>query len=342
MSGFVALKRRALERSIPLAAYLELTYACNWRCVFCYNPRHHDLRRLRLGEWIPVLDDLRALGALTVVLTGGEPLVHPDFLAIARAVRERAFALKLFTNGSLVDEPTAAAIAELLPLAVELSLHGATAATHDATTARPGSFTALWQAIDRLRRHGVPLALKTPLTCLNEGELEALLALARDAGLPLRVDPTLTPRDDGDRGPLRWRASREATAGLMRRLLEAGTLPEERRETGGTNCGLGRLTVAVDPEGNVYPCMQWRHTSLGNVRATPLRRLWGESAERTAAAAAARDANDRLVALGGAAASFPFCPALAMQHTGDPARPDDLFFQQAEIAAELRAEAAAG
>ena len=46
------LKQVALERAQPLAALLELTYACNWRCVFCYNPRHHDLRGLPSAAWL--------------------------------------------------------------------------------------------------------------------------------------------------------------------------------------------------------------------------------------------------------------------------------------------------
>ena len=40
------LKQLALERAQPLSASLELSYRCNWRCVFCYNPRHNDLRGL--------------------------------------------------------------------------------------------------------------------------------------------------------------------------------------------------------------------------------------------------------------------------------------------------------
>ena len=53
------LKQVALERAQPLAASLELTYRCNWRCVFCYNPRHHDRRGLSGAEWLGVLDGLR-------------------------------------------------------------------------------------------------------------------------------------------------------------------------------------------------------------------------------------------------------------------------------------------
>jgi MoaA/NifB/PqqE/SkfB family radical SAM enzyme len=330
------LKQVALERAQPLAASLELTYRCNWRCVFCYNPRHHDRRGLSGAEWLAVLDGLRALGTLYVALTGGEPLTHPEFLAVARGVRERAFALRILTNGALVTEPLADEIAALHPLAVELSLHGATAATHDRATATPGSFDAMTRGLDRLLARKVGVVLKTPLTHLNEAEMEGMRRIAEERGVPWRVDPVLTPRDDGDAGPLAYRASPEAVSRMFRELAALGQLPLEQRAEGGTNCGLGRTTIAVDPEGNVFPCLQWRRAPLGNVRETPLPSMWAGSTERLFAASVARSANDTLVAAGGAVSSFPFCPALALQRTGDPLRPDESHVEQAGIAERIR------
>ena len=115
-----------------------------------------------------------------------------------------------------------------------------------------------------------------------------------------------------------------------------GQLPHEERSKGGLNCGLGRTTLVVDPEGDVYPCIQWRKKPLGNVRAMPLRELWPRSETRTEAAAVSRAANDRLVATGGALASFPFCPAVAYQNTGDPLEADERHREQAEIAQRVR------
>ena len=135
------LKQVIRERAQPLSASLELTYRCNWRCVFCYNPRHHDRRGLSGAEWLAVLDGLRELGTLYLTLTGGEPLTHPEFLAIARGARQRAFALRIFTNGALVTDAMADEIAALRPMAVEMSLHGEKAETHDRATATPGSST---------------------------------------------------------------------------------------------------------------------------------------------------------------------------------------------------------
>jgi MoaA/NifB/PqqE/SkfB family radical SAM enzyme len=335
--GSLALKMRALERAQPLSACLELTYACNWRCAFCYNPRHHDLRPLSIGEWARVLDDLRALGTLNVTLTGGEPLAHPGFLEIARSVRERGFTLRLLTNGTLVTERLADEIAALRPLGVEMSIHGACAGTHERTTGARGSFEALLAAVDRLKSRGVRLVLKTVLTRLDEGELDAMIDLVTGLGVPYRVDSTLTPRDDGDRGPLAFRASEEAIERLYRHLARVGQLPEAERWSGGTNCGLGRVTVAVDPEGNVYPCMQWRHSALGNVRAVPLAELWRGSPVREEAARVARAANDRLAGAGSALARFPFCPALAQQRSGDPLAIDARHRLEAGLAEKVRA-----
>src|SRR3970282_1464762 len=140
-------------------------------CFFCTTPRHNDLRGLPTERWLGVLDELRGLGTLYVALTGGEPLTHPQFLTIARGVRERAFALRILTNGGLVTETLAAEIAALLPMAVELSIHGACAETHDRATATPGSFDAMLRGVDRLLRERVSVVLKAPLTRLNEDEM---------------------------------------------------------------------------------------------------------------------------------------------------------------------------
>ena len=338
MPGWLALKRRAVDLAQPLSVHLELTYACNWSCVFCYNPRRHDVRRLSGGEWTSVLDELRALGTLTLTLTGGEPLLHPEFLAIARAARDRAFALRVFTNGALVDDGMADALAALSLAAVEMSLHGARAETHDRATGRPGSFLALWSAVARLQARGVPLALKTPLTRINEDELEAMIDLAAAQGLAYRLDASLTPRDDGDRGPLQFTATAEGVARMYRALARQGRMPNDQPERGGVNCGLGHITMAIDPEGNVYPCMQWRSSSLGNVREQPLREMWRRSPVRQQAAEISRAVSNHRAEAGGDVAALPFCPALAMQHTGDPLAADPDHARRAAIAALVRLE----
>ncbi len=317
-SRFINFKTRALQAEIPLTAYLELSYRCTQRCVFCYNSRHHDLQALSTEEWKRILDDLRELGTLFVCLTGGEPMLHEGFLEIARGVRERHMALRILSNGSLIDDEMADALAELKPFTVELSLHGASAGTHDATTSTPGSFLKLWAAVEALNIRNVPLLLKTPLTRLNEAEIRDICALVREHGIPHSVDSYLTPTDAGNCSPLRLEASLEGIAAWAELLEHAGGEQKVHRSPGGSNCGLGRLTLAVDPEGWIYPCIQWRHSSMGNVRQQGLAEMWPESGVRKTAAALADEVNEWLLGLGEARSSGWYCPAEVMLRLGTP------------------------
>jgi MoaA/NifB/PqqE/SkfB family radical SAM enzyme len=327
---------RAAASAQPLSACLELTYRCSCSCGFCFNPPRRDTSELSGDEWIGVLDELRSLGTLWVALTGGDPLEHPDCLRVARAVRIRAMGLRIFTNGTLVSERMASVLAGLRPISVELSLHGPDATSHDAASGRSGSFAALWCAVMRLRRAGARVVLKTLVTRRNEEHLEAIVALTEAHEVELRLDVRLTPRDDGDMSPLLWSATPSGSDRALALLHSAGHLPRARRSKGETNCGLGASTLAVDPAGNVFPCIQWRHESLGNVRQTPLRQLWRESPVRRRAADVAVTANDALLAAGEPLSSHPYCPALAAQESGDPLRPSATHVDLARAAESVR------
>lgn len=330
--GLAGFKSFAMELEAPLIAYLELTHRCRWNCTFCCNRNPRGAEELTVDEWFKVLGDLRRLGCLYLTLTGGDPLMHPAFTDVARQARHLGMAVRVFTNGGLIDEAMADILADLPCLDVQLSIHGATAASHDAVTRVPGSFQHLSSAIDRLAARDVPIVLKSPLTIHNENELSEILALAENRGLPLRVDPCITARDDGGIEPLRWRASDGGVAKFFERLAERDRTPTVERVPGQPVCGVGRNTVAVDPIGEVFPCIQWRHESLGKIRETSLAELWRQSAARRRAAAAASAANRMLLREGGAVSRYPFCPAISARHYGDPLEIDSATRFQAESA----------
>jgi MoaA/NifB/PqqE/SkfB family radical SAM enzyme len=186
---------------------------------------------------------------------------------------------RLFTNGSLVTDDVARRLAELRPVAVELSLHGARAETHDRTTATPGSFDALWRGVAALKRHAVPTILKTPLTRINEHELDEMVALTEREGIPYNLDAMLTHRDDGDPGPLQFSMTRE---GFARYYALLARRKQIRRRTGHP---AGSTAARADdarggPRGKRVPLPQWRKASLGNVRETRLLQLWKSSTVR--------------------------------------------------------------
>ncbi|HVT03010.1 MAG TPA: SPASM domain-containing protein, partial [Thermoanaerobaculia bacterium] len=180
--------------------------------------------------------------------------------------------------------------------------------------------------VSLLRSRNVRLRLKTPLCSWNEHQIDAMIQLVESLGVSYNIDPHISPRDDGDTSPLHFRISTEARERIMRQQIESGALLNERTE-GGANCGLGRTTLAVDPEGNVFPCLSWKHEALGNVREVRLRDLWQSSERRKSAAATSDAANEKLLQAGENIAPLPFCPATAARKTGTPLEFYDDFLQ---------------
>jgi MoaA/NifB/PqqE/SkfB family radical SAM enzyme len=183
----------------------------------------------------------------------------------------------------------------------------------------------------------VNVVLKSPVTKLNLPEVESMVSLAATRGLNLKLDGTITPKDDGDLSPLDYMVEPGQVETMMKRLEASGQLPGRvERERDGVNCGLGRITLAVDPEGNVYPCLQWRRSALGNVRERRLTEMWHGSPVRLESAEAGDLANRKLFEVGGPVSAFPFCPALADQMAGDPTAITARHEVHAKVASLLR------
>src|SRR5690242_11186079 len=85
----------------PLWLLLELTYRCPLHCVFCYNPT--DFARvgpeLPTADWLRVLREARALGAVQLGLSGGEPLLREDLEVIVAEAHALGFYINLITSG---------------------------------------------------------------------------------------------------------------------------------------------------------------------------------------------------------------------------------------------------
>ncbi len=76
------------------------------------------------------------------------------------------------------------------------------------------------------------------------------------------------------------------------------------------HCGAGSSGIAVDPYGNVYPCVQWRRP-VGNLFERSIREMWGASP-------VLEEVRELTVEVKRHVGSLAFCPGVAEQRTGDP------------------------
>ncbi|MDG4554906.1 MAG: radical SAM protein [Candidatus Competibacter sp.] len=325
--AFTDTLQRTWRENILFSVLVELTYRCNLNCFFCYNDPH--LRGVPLGtkQYIRFFEDLRALGTLSLTFSGGEPLARADFFTLGRQARDLGFMVRVKSNGhALNDRLARRLLREVDPFIVEVSLHGAHPETHDRQTRVPGSFGKLLANLREMRALGLRIKLNSPLTAWNESEIEAMFALADDWGLPIQFDTQITPRDDGDFGPLQIAPSHAGVArlfALQRQRATTHRIDQEPRpadataETiGAKHCGAGSATVTIDPFGNVYPCVQWRRR-VGNLHEQSIQTIWRHSGALAEVRRLAVEVKQGIRQHG--TPGFGFCPGLAEQETGDPA-----------------------
>ena len=204
---------------LPLSGSIEVTRRCNLQCAHCFlnlpaadrSAREHELS---LGEWRDIIDQIVAEGCLWLLLTGGEPLLRPDFLDLYTYAKQKGLFITLFTNGTLITPAIADHLARWRPFAVEITVYGRTEETYEAVTGVPGSYERCVQAIHLLRDRKINLTLKTMVTRLNRHELAGMKDWATGLGLTFRYDAVLSPRIDGSRTPCTLRVPPEEVVAL--------------------------------------------------------------------------------------------------------------------------------
>lgn len=263
---------------------MELTlfvdHQCNLRCTYCYNGEKFS-RRMSVDVMHQAaalaLDSAR--GALDVSFFGGEPLLHPDFIAEAiehfeREAERRSPALALSfvmnTNGTLFDDKAIALLSAPRRFMVNVSVDGAPD-VHDKvrrTLGNKGTYDAVTRGIARLREAAIPyqiLAVVTPASARALGRtVETLLALEpakAQLSIDYRADWTEASildlraglHDAGDAWMASFRAGKTIPLNPMHGKILAhlhGGMPSPSR------CQFATNELAVAPSGRIYPCAQ--------------------------------------------------------------------------------------
>jgi MoaA/NifB/PqqE/SkfB family radical SAM enzyme len=168
----------------PLFLAWQLTNRCGKRCITCCEESGPDKAwgdELRRDEALDLAGRIGDSGIAYVAFGGGEPLDVPFFWEVLELLARAGVSLKIETDGSRIDDAAADRLADLAVQCVQISVDGATAATHERV--RPGSsFSAAIAAIERLAARGrAPQFVFVP-TRFNLHEIVAAFDLAATLG----------------------------------------------------------------------------------------------------------------------------------------------------------------
>lgn len=333
---------------LPVNGTIEVTNRCPLECAHCYNNlpmNDRDARRseLSLEDHKRILDELAEMGCLWLLYSGGEIFARPDFLDIYRYASSKGILLTLFTNGTLITERIADALAEKPPFAIEITLYGRTKATYESLTGIPGSFEKCLRGIQLLLDRKLPLKLKTVALTINKHEVGAMRRFAEELGVEFKFDPMINPRIDCSSSPLAVRLTPAEIVALdfedpqrvsdWRRLaIEYAPAPPAEGEVPMVyDCGGGVNSFAIDPYGNMSICVL-SHFDEYNVRDGSVREGWESFLRRVRSKRVTRITKCTSCALRSLCGS---CAANGELENGDPEMPVDFLCRTAHLRAEV-------
>lgn len=273
IDSYQRIVNKTIRQKIPFMAHWELTYKCNLRCVHCYIVKEPRKEELCFKEIKSILDELAEQGCLYLCFSGGEIFTRRDFFDIASYAREKGFALRLQTNGTLITPKVADRIKEISVLSVGMSLYGRDATIHEAVTGSVGSYLKTVTAFRLLKERGIKTVLKSPLMRETVREFDALKRLAKELGADFVYDLTIAPKNDGSKRPLEHRLSetdlREFLASQVRPLKKESL----RIGDDALLCNAGMNFISISAYGEVYPCVAIRK-KCGDLRRESFDSIW--------------------------------------------------------------------
>ncbi len=159
--------------------YIQVTRVCNQHCLFCSNPDNQ--RMLLLTEFRKQLDMLLEYGYEGLILTGGEPTLHPDLAAIVGKARDAGIHVRMITNGQRTAE--AGVLLELVEAGldhVHLSVHSARSDVQAFLTGNPDSWANLEKTLERIGDIGITCDINTVICAQNAYHLDETVRVIVD------------------------------------------------------------------------------------------------------------------------------------------------------------------
>ncbi|MCX7749562.1 MAG: PqqD family peptide modification chaperone [Clostridia bacterium] len=295
--GLIWIKEDRLEKqpvSPPITCYWDLSTLCNLSCKHC-AVEGGDVKtdELDTKECLNVVNQLASLGELSLVLSGGEPLLRKDFFEIARYAKFRGMDLQLATNATVLDARKAREI-KRLDMSVQVSLDGSNPEIHDAFRGKKGAFKAALRGISFLRKERVPFTIGFVVNKSNMHDMEAAAQLAVQLGAEnfrvisyvsygrgksfQELEPT--PQE------FKWIAEKIVE---MKKSLEIPVTEAEFEfclkpgmgsditDDQHFGCGGALGSFSITANGDVLPCSFFEGIRCENVREYPLAWIWENS-----------------------------------------------------------------
>lgn len=283
-----------LPSAIPFWGTIEILKRCNSRCSYCNNWKENASQRISAADCQELFPQLTSLGVQRLIITGGEPLLHPELDMILKLAVSSKIYTSLITNGLLLSSARFDALVKAGLQGITLSLD-----TLDAEIYYKHRGVKLQNPLKKLQliseyahRFNLSASVNCVLSSLNSKGLENLINTANDLELPVMIQPCITDNQPqlqylvpaGQELPnvkrnlqkvieikengFRILSSSEFLTNIYEYWSKGCVQPI-------TKCEYGFINLTINHLGDVLPC--WRLPAIGNIHTASVVELWNSS-----------------------------------------------------------------
>lgn len=248
---------RSGER-IPGIVQWELLSTCNFKCSFCYIVNHTPKKVFNSTRAIELVDELLDADVIEVILTGGEPLLHPCFFTIYEKLKRCGIIVTIYSNLEMLTDELIECFDYFPPYCIEVGIYGHDEDSYELATGKR-AFTRVLANLERLLEIGIEVLCKTPVTTLTYQSIDWIHQWCVKRSIPYIASPNIENGLDGvnlSHFALTGRAyiaSEKFHLGLRGQSLF--TSPSEARDPSRAfNCGVAKIGAYINYDGSLSPC----------------------------------------------------------------------------------------
>jgi len=340
---------------------LEATARCNNNCRHCYTNisagnEAAKKKELTVEEIQGIAGEAVSLGAIWCLITGGEPLLRPDFEEIYLVLKRKGLLVSVFTNATLVAEEHVELFQKYPPRDIEVTVYGVTETTYERVTRKPGSFAAFTRGLSRLLESGIKVRLKAMALRSNAAELPQVAHFCRAKTKDyFRFDPMLHMRFDGNALRNKDIEAERLSPGeivaleqldserfdLLKRGCDQLIVQEFSKTTCNHlfRCGAGNITFSVSCDGLFRLCSSlWHPDCVYDLKRGSLTDAWYNFVPKVRNMRSERKVFKEKCRSCSIVNLCMWCPAHAHLETGEMDSPVDYFCEVAHARAEALME----
>lgn len=273
----------------------ELTSKCNERCIHCYIPNNKkdSGKSMPLNKVLSIIDEFSMMGGLHITLSGGEVLLHKDFMKILQYCRNKDMKISILSNLIALEDNMIPKIKEANISLIQVSLYSMNPDVHDKITTVKGSYIKTISAIEKLVSADIPLQISCPIMKENFRDYKDVLKFAKSLRIKAQSDFIMMAQSDLNKENLNNRISIQETEYLLRDIMEFNSHYKDEilnqkpvsesiefdfeRFSKQPVCGVGQNDCCITENGDIYPCAGWQAYVLGNIYEKPLKDIWENS-----------------------------------------------------------------